>query len=88
MQLGLDIVRDSWVVALCAHLYYHGDQSVESPLTDEENDALINAICNDWGGIPEELKKLFVSPDTIQASTNHVRLTQEQLAKAWEEYRR
>jgi len=77
---GLDIERDSWVLALAAHLYYHTGE--QSPLSDESYDALKDIIRVNWDLVPKVLKKRFISPDDIRYSACHVKLTEEELVYA------
>lgn len=85
-MFGMDVVRDSWLIAYCAHLYYHGhpsgDENIVTPLTDHENDAIIKIIAEDWYDIPEELRELFGDKEGFLATTHHVRLNERQFEYA------
>ena len=80
---GLDVEKDSWVLAYCMHKYYHDtSDGDESPLSDQSYDALKDIIIANWDLVPDELKKKFISPDDIKYSGCHVKLNSKQLAHA------
>ena len=83
-MLGLDTYIDSYVVAYCAHEYYHGDQSTESPLTDESYDALVDIIVMNWEDVPEELKVIFGDPESMNATTHGIHLDADMYIKCRE----
>lgn len=81
-MLGEDIERDSWIFALAAHTYYHGEGDEQSPLSDSEYDQLKTVIQINWHEVPSELQKIMESPTAISCTGMHIHLLPHEKAYA------
>lgn len=72
-QWGLDPVRDADMLIYAAHVYYH-EPDIQSPLTDEEFDALVTLVGMNWDDLFESQQEKLISPEEMQTTTFYIKL--------------
>lgn len=78
-ELGMNSIRDGWLVVYSAHLYYHGVNDEQSPLSDSSFDSLKNIVLINWNLLDKRVKEILISKEEAKASTFYIDLTRLQI---------
>ncbi len=74
-ELGTNPVRDGWLIVYSAHMYYQGTRDEQSPLTDEEFDALKYVVLINWSQLDKRVQSILMSPEDAKTSTFYINLS-------------